>query len=65
MEMEYNVMVFSGAQSHGIGIGRITLISREKMFHPEREGSATHRLECEDVIEIAPHSSYVRSATHR
>jgi hypothetical protein len=34
------------------------------MFHPGREGSVTHRLECEDAIKIAPHSSYMRSATH-
>jgi hypothetical protein len=35
------------------------------MFHPGREGSVTHRLECEDVIKTAPHSSYMRSATQR
>jgi hypothetical protein len=32
MEMECNVMDFLGAQSHGIEIGGITWITREKCF---------------------------------
>jgi hypothetical protein len=32
MDIECNVMDFFGAQSHGIGIGWITWITREKCF---------------------------------
>jgi hypothetical protein len=65
MEMECNVMEFLGCTISWDRDRWVYIDYYRKNFHPGREGSVTHRLECEDAIKIAPHSSYMKSATHR